>query len=331
VFWVGQAIAEMIASFVLQSSFGLETLFCAYGAIIGIIVTHLLRGTFLYKHKGEVTLPRLVLKMSWVSLGPSLLYSLLLIPLFMKYNPWDVEPGEELFTVIGMFFWGWFNMITWLALYFSAIYFINFQQASTEREQLNTALKDAELRALKSHLNPHFLFNALNSVRALVTEDPVRARDSITLLAKLLRTTLNTSKYETHPLYTEMDTVASYLNLELLRFEDRLQIHITVDPTLDMIQVPPLSVQTLVENALKHGIAPLENGGDISIDLKIDEQSLLVCVSNTGNIRTTSSETPGTGLENLRERLRLLFGQRASLTLREAEGRVFSEMRLPCP
>lgn len=321
----------MMASLMLASHFWAEARFCVYGAGVGILVTHAMRALFLYPNRGEVTLMRLILRMSWVSLVPTLVYALLVMPLFFKDNPWDVEPEEISFTLIGMFFLCWFNMIAWLALYLSSTYFLSFQRIIIEREQLNTALKDAELRVLKSHLNPHFLFNALNSVRALVTEDPIRARDSITLLARLLRTTLNTSSNETHPLITEMDTVASYLNLELLRFEDRLKIHIELDPALGSIEVPPFSVQTLVENALKHGIARSEKGGEVSVKFSIDREFLLVSVSNTGTIRSQLDETSGTGLANLRERLRLLFGQRASLTLEEAEGHVLCEMRLPHP
>lgn len=328
-YWTGQGVAEMAASLMLPSHLSAEGWFCVYGACIGVVVTHGLRALFLNKLMGEVTLPQLLLRMGWVSLIATVVYLVLVMPLFLKYNPWDVEPDEVSFTMIGMFFWGWFNMITWLALYHSTVYFLHFQQVIQERAELNTALKDAELRALKSHLNPHFLFNALNSVRALVTEDPIRARNSITQLALILRSTLNTSTHETHSLTIEMETVTSYLNLELLRFEDRLKILIDLDPVLGAIQVPPFSVQTLVENALKHGIAPYENGGDVRVEFKTDGDSLVVSVSNTGSIRGCAMEAGGTGLQNLRERLRLLFGTRASLTLREGGGRVLSEMRLP--
>ena len=139
------------------------------------------------------------------------------------------------------------------------------QQLDTLR--LESLVKELELQTIKAHINPHFIFNSLNSIRALVDENPQRARKAVTELSNILRSSMQSEKMETVPLEKELNIVKDYLALENMRFEDRLKIEYQIDEdTLDQ-PVPPMMLQTLVENAIKHGISKQINGGVVKSDL----------------------------------------------------------------
>ena len=131
--------------------------------------------------------------------------------------------------------------------------------------KLEALVKELELKTIKSHINPHFIFNALNSIRALIDENPSRASNAITELSNILRSSMQAEKLETVPFEKELNIVKDYLALEHIRFEDRLKIEYEIDEdTLD--QPVPMMLQTLVENAIKHGIGKQINGGVVKID-----------------------------------------------------------------
>jgi two-component system, LytTR family, sensor histidine kinase AlgZ len=189
----------------------------------------------------------------------------------------------------------------------------------------------AQLAALKSQLNPHFLFNALNSVRGLVTEDPSRAQAAITRLAKLLRAALGTTATETVTLARELEVVDDYLALEAVRLEHRLRVTLDIADDARDAQVPALLVQTLVENAIKHGIARRRDGGEVSVCARIADRMLAIDVANTAADAAPEQAT-GVGLANASERLQLLFGPRASLQLdRSDRTRTVAHARIPLP
>jgi LytS/YehU family sensor histidine kinase len=194
---------------------------------------------------------------------------------------------------------------------------------------LQLSLREAELRALEAQLNPHFLFNALNSVRALVIENPAQAQDMITRLANLLRYNLHRDLNHKVPLGVELEMVADYLALESVRFEDRLRIESAVDPAAAQVLVPPMLLQTLAENALKHGIAHLPAGGEIAIRARIEGERLVLEVENTGQLADAGAQATQLGLKNARERLRILFGDDASLVLTSGGGRVTATVVIP--
>jgi uncharacterized membrane protein len=200
----------------------------------------------------------------------------------------------------------------WLAIYFGVHAAWNYRQAEVDKWKLEAQAETARLKALKLQLNPHFFFNSLNSVRALIAEDPDRAQRMVTRLARLLRTTLQVDDVKTVPLAEELSTVQTYLELEMVRFEDRLQYEVDAsDEALDR-PVPFLLVQTLVENGIKHGVAERQRGGTITIEADVVDDALRLQVTNPG---TLTSEEGGVGLQNARERLQLLFGDDASLIL----------------
>ncbi|MGC4071921.1 MAG: histidine kinase [Nibricoccus sp.] len=208
--------------------------------------------------------------------------------------------------------------LLWLGFYFALTNLRNVQREQFARVQLDAALKDAEVRALKAQLNPHFLFNCLNSLRALVPLEQARPREAITLLADLLRAALTVGEQTAITLAQEMETVGTYLALEKIRFEDRLRITYEITTEARERQVPPFLVQVLVENAVKHGIAPREEGGEVVIRAEVENGMLKVIVKNPGRI-TAASDSTGLGLKNIRTRLRHLFGPEAGVALKQAD------------
>lgn len=193
---------------------------------------------------------------------------------------------------------------------------LTFRRRAQEREvRFELALKEAELRALEAQINPHFLFNSLNSIRGLIAEDPAQAQDMITRLANLLRYNLHRDMEHTVPLASEVEVVSDYLALESVRFEERLRIALAVEQDAAMVGVPPMLLQTLVENALKHGIARLPAGGDLSIAARLEADTLVLEVANSGQLAEASGGKSTVGLKNASERLRLIYGGRASLRL----------------
>ncbi len=195
--------------------------------------------------------------------------------------------------------------------------------------RLQLALREAELRALEAQINPHFLFNCLNSIRGLVVENPTKAQDMVTRLANLLRYNLHRDIEHTVPLSSEVEIVSDYLALESARFEDRLHVHLSIDPDAGAAQVPPMLLQTLVENALKHGIAPLPAGGDLLIRAAIVGDSVVMEVENPGQLAESAPRTTQLGLANIRERLRIVYNGRASFDLKNRDGRVAATVAIP--
>ncbi|HEY4370057.1 MAG TPA: histidine kinase [Steroidobacteraceae bacterium] len=203
----------------------------------------------------------------------------------------------------------------WIALYISIKSVRDRHAAELRQSELTRALQAAELKLLKSQLNPHFLFNSLNSVRALIAEDPSRARDAVTQLAGLLRYTLRSDHEELVTLERELATVRDYLALESLRLGDRMRIDLDVAAGAQEVRVPVMLLQTVVENAIKHGIAELPGGGLLQISATFRDDVLQMEVRNPRPVNPPPREQPGSGLYNATERLRLLFGSRATLDM----------------
>ncbi len=226
----------------------------------------------------------------------------------------------------------------WSALYFVYHVFERLRRLQVEQFQLSASAKEAELRALKSQVNPHFLFNSLNSLRALIDEDAPRAREAVTRLANMLRYSLQSGQAETVPLEDEVRIVEDYLALEQIRHEDRLRVRWDVAEAARGLPVPPMLLQTLVENAVKYGISQRRGGGEIAIAAAIEDRRLVVRVSNPGDLAppggaaAKAGSSTGVGLRNASERLKLLFGDQARLSLRAAEaGLVTAEVVIPLP
>jgi hypothetical protein len=202
----------------------------------------------------------------------------------------------------------------WLGIYFAALSMRRRRFAELRQSELTRMLQQAELRLLKSQLNPHFLFNALNTVRSLIADNPQAAQTAVTHFANTLRYALNVGQQDMVPLSKELEIVRDYLEIESLRFEDRLSVVYNVSDEAEAVQIPAMLLQTLVENAIKHGIADLPRGGRVKIEGTVGNGMLLLEVVNPRRIGA-GRQGEGTGLRNSAERLRLIFGPRAAITL----------------
>lgn len=174
---------------------------------------------------------------------------------------------------------------------------------------------EARLSALEARVHPHFLFNTLNSVMSLIPGDPVRAEELLEKLSGLLRFSLDAGRRGLIPLGDEIHIVRAYLVIEAARLGERLRADIQIDPGLDSWLVPPFAVQTLVENSVRHAIAPRRAGGGLEVAARRVDGTLVITVRDDGGGFSRAELRPGHGLENLEARLDALFGDRARLDL----------------
>ncbi len=203
-------------------------------------------------------------------------------------------------------------------------------QSERARVEAQMQLKVAELDNLRNQLNPHFLFNSLNSIRSLTLTDPKMAREATTKLSDLLRISLTYKDLQDIPFEEELNLVKDYLSLEKIRFEDRLSYKFDVSRSILRSLVPPMSLQLLAENAVKHGISKLKNGGEIIIFAKKCENNLIFGVKNTGTINNSEKgKRKGIGLENLRKRLSLNYEIEDSFQINSSENMVTAEISIP--
>ena len=213
-----------------------------------------------------------------------------------------------------------------LLLIWNLIYYLYHYVEHNRKQELNTLrlqsmVKELELKTIKSHINPHFIFNALNSIRALVDENPARARTAITELSNILRSSMQAEKLETVPLEKELGIVKDYLALEKMRFEERLTIEMDIDEDTLSQPVPPMMLQTLVENAIKHGISKKINGGMIRIVSDYVAGHHEILVQNSGQLNG-SINTEGFGIKSTQDRLNLLYQGKARFDIKNLSSEI---------
>jgi signal transduction histidine kinase len=184
-------------------------------------------------------------------------------------------------------------------------------EAERKGAELQLLAQESELKALRAQLNPHFLFNSLNSLSALTAVDPARAREMCVLLSDFLRRSLGLGERRLVTLREELELARAYLAIEQIRFGTRLQLAWTVDPSAEPALLPTLLLQPLVENAIKHGIAALPEGGTLTLAAEVAEGHVLLRVENPLDAEASAPQGLGLGLKQVRQRLLGRFGSRA--------------------
>lgn len=297
--------------------------------LVGFLLTHFYRQYIQRKKWLSLTLSNLALRVSLSALLLAVIWAIIVLPINSFYFPMEQDQELDVFNILILTMNLTIVMLSWSLIYFVFQLFVNFRQSEIEKWRLEAAVKDAELIALKSQVNPHFIFNSLNNIRSLVIENPEKARDMITHLSGLLRYSIQFNTKERVSLEDELEIVQNYLNLESIQYEDRLEYKLEVKPeTLDML-IPPMAIQLLVENAIKHGISNLPRGGRVHIRTSLENDSLLVEVINTGQLKQGVSGT-GIGLKNASERLKLLFGKLSDLSIQNLdENNVLASFSIP--
>ncbi|MCH2230327.1 MAG: histidine kinase [Crocinitomicaceae bacterium] len=291
----------------------------------GIVVTHLQRIFFIQMGWLGMRLPRLIPRL----LISSILSSILIATIdngtdyltglnHLSSSPITISQMvvNVLATLLLVLFWN--------ALYFTFHFFQKSRKQEISNLELAASNKESELKNLRSQLNPHFLFNSLNSIRALIDIDPKKAKVSITTLSNLLRQSLILGRENLVTLESEIGLAQSYLELEKIRFEERLQVEWDLTPGLENFQIPPFSLQMMVENAIKHGISNLRDGGSVKISALETEKEIIVIVENSGSLMGIFDL--GVGIENIKQRLALQYGNGAEFSLKEKGGTVIAQM-----
>ena len=298
--------------------------FLLLSALYALLITH---GFRQYVHQAEwfkLQTGKLIQRMSITIVLMSLVVFLLQILTILLVGDLASNAAE----LVLMFLTDLVLFFIWCALYIM-YHYVERYNTSLKYE---AAINEMTLNRLKSQLNPHFIFNALNSIRALVDEEPRKAKIAINQLSNILRNSLVMDKRRVVSFSDELQTVKDYLALEGVRFEERLQTSLRIEPGAEEFYIPPLMLQTLVENSIKHGIGNLIEGGEVRLHAFVKERKLHVCIRNSGQYLNGQKHKNGSGLglENTRERLKLLYGERASFSIaNENEQTVLTELIIP--
>ena len=241
---------------------------------------------------------------------------------------WVTLPAGADYRPVAFFLY-WLNTIMPLALWAAGWITIQalrrYRQGEVSRLKAEADKSALELEALRARLNPHFVFNALNNLRALINEDPERAREMVTRLSNTLRHALDHGGNATVSLAEELAVVDDYLAIEQVHFEQRLKVERAIDPGADNARLPPMLLQVLVENAIKHGIARTPGGGTLKLEAGVARNVLRVSVESPGRL---GGETRGhgVGLAYLRSRL---SQDGARFDLQDGDGRVRATLEVP--
>lgn len=275
-----------------------------------IITSHLLRFIILKFNWLNLRLVRLIpviLVLTFFLSSVNYLFLLVLESIADRIGNVDTMIETILINVLGY----WAIYFIWIIFYFTFHYVERYNNSLKEA----AATREVELRNLRAQLNPHFIFNALNSIRALVDENPRKSKEAITQLSHILRNSLSTDRKKLISFTEELKTVMDYLALESIRYEERLRTSFNIGDGTGAFMIPPLMIQTLVENGIKHGISNLKDGGLIEIKTEVKDKQLQIEIRNTGQLNQNQNVESGFGLANTRKRLDLIFGEDASFEL----------------
>jgi signal transduction histidine kinase len=243
-----------------------------------------------------------------------------------------IKPFGEVHGVLwlpgALLFW-WGVYLVWNIFYMAVLSLRRANRFEQEALRLEISAKDAELRALQAQVNPHFFFNSMNSVRALIYEDQNAAAQMIDQLASVMRYALQSGQNDTVPLAAEIEAVQAYLAIEKIRFEERMRVSVEIGMGLEHVRIPPMALQTLVENAVKYGVETSPTGSEIRIRAqRMDDGMIHIEIANLGAILPFANSTK-VGLVNTRKRLALALGSSANLDLTENSGWVRATLTLP--
>ncbi len=221
-----------------------------------------------------------------------------------------------------------FLFFIWMIAYTVIKTILLLKDNKMNRLELESTLKESQINALKGQINPHFMFNSLNNIRGLILENPMKSREMITRLSEMLRYSLTKSEVNTIALEEEIEMVENFIAISKIQLEDRLQFISEIEEETLKLPIPPMIIQMLIENAIKHGISQLKNGGILLLKIKKENTNLHIQVKNTGNLSQQTGTTQ-LGLKNIQRRLHLIYGENATFSLNEIENEVIAKITLP--
>lgn len=285
--------------------------------ILGLLMTHLMRTTIKKYEFLEKPIQRQIIFFVLITIIFSIIYASIDVAIEKILNlSGYLDPKISLINeIVRSSINSFFIFFIWNLLYYTYHYVDHNRKQQVDTLKLQSLVKELELKTIKSHINPHFIFNALNSIRALVDENPNRARTAITELSNILRSSMHAERLETVPLVREMNIVKDYLALEKMRFEERLTIEMDINESTWELPVPPMMLQTLVENAIKHGISKKIDGGSIKVISDFVDGHHELIVQNSGQLNSFINGD-GFGVRSTQDRLNLLYQGKATFDIK---------------
>ena len=334
----GLVLSVQMVSYIMEpekdTTWPLEIAFLFLFGATGILITHLLRIVYLRCRNRKYGWKKIFVSSVLWSFYAGVGMAGAIFAIVILGDPDGVEKTEinscyGYAEFINFSIACWLSFMCWSGFYFAALSFRQYQSSTLKLAQMDAALKESRLRALRAQVNPHFLFNSLNTVRAMIPHHLAAPRDAVTTLADFLRASLTSGDKIVVPFSEELEVVGNYLAMEKLRLEERLTVNMEIDPSAKSWPIPPFLLQTLVENAVKYGVAHNESGGPIHIKATIAEGNLAVTIVNSGNLDEKQAST-GLGLRNSRDRLELLYGHEGSLSVTQTgAGMVTTRLVVP--
>lgn len=278
---------------------------------LGLVLTHVYRTAIIKLGWLEFDMFRLVPRVLVACAGLAIGFHALYLTIGNAVFSWKL--GFK-WTDPNLFAWAMLFFI-WNLIYFAYIFFQRYRIEEIKNLKLEAARNEYELRRLRDQMNPHFIFNAMNTIRALIDENPKKAKNAVTQLSNVLRSSLQTGKQELIDLEKELQIVRDYLEIEKARYEERLQVEMQIDPKSLSIQIPPLILQTIVENCIKHGISKIPEGGTIAVSTALNEDYVDIKIMNDGQYNPDEKSQSSLGIINTKNRLDLSFGDQAWMTI----------------
>lgn len=336
-YWLLQVFGWGVFHFlVAANAYGQDKLSNKYLTVIvllfamALIVSHIIRAIFIRWDWLSLSIFKLTPRVFLISfIGASAIYfSQFLSGAWYYNNILDLlnKPILDHFTSI--LSW-WIMLIIWCAIYLAYHFFNKSKKEEIKNLQLKASQNEIELNQLRSQMNPHFIFNSLNSIKALISESPKDAKKAIGQLSTILRSSLQSGREKTITIQEELNTVKAYLTLEKIRFEERLSYSINAADQVSPLPIPPLMLQTIVENAVKHGISKIARGGEIVINITRDENYIVILVTNDGTLEVSYPDRKGIGVSNTKKRLEILYGNNYYWDLKEEDKKVIAQIKYP--
>ena len=225
-------------------------------------------------------------------------------------------------------------MLLWTVIYVIFVYSNKLSTMELKESAAALKLKEAQLNSLIGQLNHHFLFNSLNNIRSLMLEDVSKSREVLTSLSDFLRYSLTNNNQAFQSIENELTIVRDYIAIALVQYEERLDYHEDIDESLLSYKVPPMLIQLLLENAIRHGIEHCPGIGKLALTIARSEHNIAISVVNSGNLSTKvafngQQKSTGLGIKNIKQRLNLLFNEQASFHLSDDNGLVKAEVKFP--
>ncbi len=256
----------------------------------------------------------------WIITGNALLRVIIDDEIYLEFSkeslPWRI--------VSGLFYYAIFTL-----MYYIIVFQQNLTEKVREEEKLKTTIKEVELNALKAQINPHFLFNSLNSINALTIANPEKARQMTVKLSDYLRYTINNKKEHITRLKEELENAKRYLEIEKIRFGDKLIYTMDIESGCEELRIPSLILQPLLENAIKHGVQPSIEGVEINLKIVSIQDHLQLELRNGFDKEGKSMKGTGTGIRNISERLTLLYKRNDLMKIEKMETHFVVNLNIP--